>query len=95
MDYQVLITDTAIADLREIVTFIAKDDPDAALRFGNRIVDRALSLKTQPHRFAFHDASRGIRKMPTGAYLIFYVVDEALRRVSILHIWHGARNPIL
>jgi plasmid stabilization system protein ParE len=27
MDWQVLITDSALADLREIVEFIAQDDP--------------------------------------------------------------------
>jgi plasmid stabilization system protein ParE len=30
MAWQVLITDSALADLREIVEFIAQDDPQAA-----------------------------------------------------------------
>jgi plasmid stabilization system protein ParE len=32
MDYQVLITDSALADLREIIEFVAQDDPQAAAR---------------------------------------------------------------
>jgi plasmid stabilization system protein ParE len=41
MAWQVLITDSALADLREIVQFIAHDDPRAAERMGNRLVSRA------------------------------------------------------
>jgi plasmid stabilization system protein ParE len=92
MDYQVLIADTALADLREIVEFIAQDDAGAAGRFGQRLVDRALSLGWQPGRFPFHDRLRGIRKMPLRPYLIFYVCDESANTVSIIHFWHGARR---
>ena len=92
MDYQVLITDTALADLREIVEFIAQNDATAADRFGQRLVDRALSLGSQPGRFPFHDPPRGIRKMPLPPYLIFYVCDERVTTVSIIHFWHGARR---
>jgi plasmid stabilization system protein ParE len=33
MAWKVLITDSALADLREIVEFIAQDDPEAAERW--------------------------------------------------------------
>ena len=46
MAWQVLITDNALADLREIVEFIAQDDPQAAERMGNRLVARVLNLAT-------------------------------------------------
>ena len=64
MDFKVLITDSALADLREIVTFIAHDDPVAALRLGEKLIARALRLAANPERFALHDARRGIRKSP-------------------------------
>jgi plasmid stabilization system protein ParE len=92
MDFKVLITDSAIADLREIVEFVAKDNPDAAMRLGQKLVDRALSLANMPQRFAFHDQQRGIRKMPLPPFLIFYTCDEASGAVNILHFWHGARR---
>ena len=34
MDFKVLIVDSAIADLKEIVKFVAQHNPDAALRLG-------------------------------------------------------------
>ena len=91
MAFEVLITDAVLSDLREIVEYIARDNPDAAERFGHRLVDCALGLATFPNRFGFHDESRHIRKMPLGAYLIYYVINEPEQTVSILHFWHGAR----
>ena len=41
MDFKVLITESAIADLKEIVEFVAQDDSGAATRLGEKLVDRA------------------------------------------------------
>ena len=92
MDYQVLITDHALAALREIVEFIAQDDPQAATRLGEKLIARALSLRTMPERHAWHDKARGIRKMPLAPYLVFYTCDKAGGAVNLLHFWHGARQ---
>jgi toxin ParE1/3/4 len=92
MDFKVLIADSAIADLKEIVEFVAQDNPDAALRLGEKLVDRASSLSTMPQRFPFHDRRRRIRKMLVPPFLIFYTCDEAGGVVNILHFWHGARR---
>jgi len=92
MDFKVLITDSALAGLREIVTFVAHDDPVAALRLGEKLISRVLRLSANPERFAFHDAERGIRKMPLPPYLVFYSCDATARLVHILHFWHGARE---
>ena len=92
MDFKVLIAESAIADLKEIVEFVAQDDSDAAIRLGNKLVAHALSLRTMPKRFPFHDQQRGIRKMPLPPFLIFYTCDDAGGVVNILHFWHGARR---
>jgi len=93
MDFKVLITDSAIADLKEIVEFVAQDNPAAAARLGGKLINLALNLDTMPARFPFHDKQRNIRKMVSAPYLIFYRCDEKASVVYILHIWHGARNP--
>lgn len=92
MAWQVLITDSTLADLREIVEFIGRDDSQAAERIGNRLVARALDLATMPERHALHDASHGIRKFAVPPFLVFYCCQHASRTVSILHFWHGARQ---
>src|SRR5881628_3328558 len=92
MDFKVLITDSAIADLKEIVEFVAEDNPEAATRLGKKLLARALTLATLPERFPFHDRQRGIRKMPVSPFLIYYKSDEETSVVNILHFWHGARR---
>jgi plasmid stabilization system protein ParE len=88
MDFKVLIAESAIADLKEIVEFVAQDDRKAANRLGNKLVDYALT----PQRFPFHDQRRGIRKMPLPSFLVYYTCDEVAHVVNILHFWHGVRQ---
>ena len=54
MDFKVLIADSAIADLKEIVEFVAEDNPEAAIRLGEKLLGHALSLATLPERFPLH-----------------------------------------
>ncbi len=93
MDFKVLIADSAVADLQEIVEFVAEDNSEAAIRLGERLLAHAFSLGTLPQRFPLHDKRRGIRKMPLSPFLIFYLCDETASVVNILHFWHGARRP--
>lgn len=92
MDFKVLITDTAIEDLKEIVEFVALDDPQAAARLGEKLISRALSLSDLPERHPFHDEDRGIRKMPVASYIVYYSCHSSPKMVYILHFWHGARQ---
>ena len=92
MGFKVLIADSALADLKEIVEFVAEDNREAAIRVGEKLVAQALSLATMPQRFPFHEKERGIRKMVVPPFLIFYVCDESASVVNILHFWHGARQ---
>lgn len=93
MDFKVLIAESAIADLKEIVEFVARDDAGAASRLGHKLIDRALALRAFPTRFPFYDESRGIRKMPSPPFLVYYACDEVSHVVNVLHLWHGARQP--
>ena len=48
MGYRVVFAPEAHARLGKIVRFIAQDDPEAAIRFGDYLVDRAESLAQFP-----------------------------------------------
>ena len=48
MDFKVLIADSAIADLKEIVEFVAEDNPDAAIRLGEKLIAHAMTLAKMP-----------------------------------------------
>lgn len=92
MDFKVLIADSAIDDLKEIVEFVAEDDPSAAVRLADKLINQALILATFPARHPVFDRERNIHKMAVPPYLIFYTCEESARVVNILHIWHGARR---
>lgn len=50
MDYEVILTEPARDDLREIVAFIAQDNPQAAVTFRDRLIVEAETLVRFPHR---------------------------------------------
>ena len=94
MDFKVIWSDEAIADLHEICSYIAQNDAEAALRMGNGILDYVRILARFPFIGpAYPRGARGpLREIVFRSYRIFYDVSEDLRRVDILHVWHGARE---
>jgi plasmid stabilization system protein ParE len=92
--YQVVFTPYAASDLQQIVRHIARDNPNAAQRFGEKLVDRALSL-SEP--LVFQGGARlpkrpGVRKLIEGNYLILYRVLPEQNKVRVLRFWHAARD---
>ncbi len=94
MDFEVVWSDAAIADIRDICTYIAHHDPQAAQRIGRGILDHVHILATFPFIGpTYPRGARGpLREIVFRSYRIFYDVSEASRSVEILHIWHGARD---
>ncbi len=94
MAYKVIWSEQAIADLREICSYIAQDNPAAALRMGKGILDHVHILSQFPFIGpAYPRGTRGpLREIVFRSYRIFYDVSEESRRVDILHVWHGARQ---
>ena len=92
MDFRVQIKDPAIADLAEIVSYIAQDSPKAATALGNNLLDAALSLAQTPHKGSPYQNLAGIRKLTLRPFKIFYRVDEARKVVEVLRFWHSARS---
>lgn len=48
MDYQVVLSLSARADLRDIVRYVSLDNPDAAFRFGRFLISRTKLLAQSP-----------------------------------------------
>ena len=82
MDFRVDIKDPAIADLAEIVSYVAQDNPDVARVLGNHLLDAALSLAETPHKGSPY------RK------LLNVSGDQHLCRLSV-RPFAGARDRIL
>lgn len=93
--YQVVFTSYAAGDLEQIVGYIARHDTAAAQQFGEKLVDRALSLSEAPVRQGGGRVPRrpGVRKLIEGNYLILYRILSEQNKVRVLRFWHGAQDP--
>jgi plasmid stabilization system protein ParE len=89
--YTVVFSDPADRDILQIVEYIAADNPEAAKRFGAKLLDLALSLSELPHRGSRVKKRLGQRKLILGDYLIYYRIAEKGRTVEILRFLHGAQ----
>ena len=88
----VFLAPQALADLEEILDYIAQDNPHAALRWVDYLEDQCDSLGANPKRGPKRDELRqGVRVLPVRGYLIFY--RETVRYVEVITIVHGARDP--
>jgi toxin ParE1/3/4 len=92
VDYEVILTEPARDDLREIVAFIAQDNPQAAVIFRDRLIAEAETLVRLPHRGRLMRRRGNVRKLVCRPYLILYRIAESRRTVEILRFWHGARG---
>jgi addiction module RelE/StbE family toxin len=90
--YQVIIGRLAERDLTAIRAFIARDNPEAAQSFTEKLVQEAKSLKIFPNRGGYLDGRPGVRFVVLAPYLIIYRVVEAKGEVRILSFWHSARE---
>jgi plasmid stabilization system protein ParE len=62
-------------------------------RLGHRLLDQAETLLYLPQRGGNVWQRPGVKKLVSGAYLIFYRVNEPARCVEVLRFWHGAQDP--
>jgi len=94
MDYQVIWAESAIQDLREVCSFISKDNPQAALQVGETILEHVKVLASFPLIGpAFPRRSEGnVREIVCLKYRVFYSVVDATKTVEVLRVWHGARG---
>jgi toxin ParE1/3/4 len=91
-EYELRITSRAARDLREIVGYIARDNPAAAERFGFALVEKAELLKTFPKLGKTVKGRGDERVLVEGPILIFYRPDAAAGVIEIKRFWHGARG---
>jgi plasmid stabilization system protein ParE len=94
MLYKVILSVRSIRDLQQICEYIADDDPLAARKLGNGILDDIQDLERFPRRGRPYDSSG--KEITYHAlmrnYRIFYQINEAQKCIEVLHIRHGARQ---
>ena len=94
MDYEVVWSEPASADLEAILRYIAQDNPSASAAMRLEFLERADQLRQLPLIGAIYERDRAgrTREILCRSYRIFYRVDATRKRVEILTVWHGARK---
>lgn len=94
MGHQVIWTDEAIADLRQLVAFIAQDNPSAAVKLGEELIRKSMFLGEHPRlgRMLRETKSDALREMIVRPYRLIYEIDDQARSVRVRALWHGARQ---
>ena len=98
MNYSVVITDQANADLRGIFEYIAfelQSAQNAASQL-SRIETAIISLEHMPERFNRYRSEpwrdRGMRLMPVDRYCVLYIPDQDNSTVNIIRVVYGGRD---
>lgn len=94
MAFKIIWSEQAREDLREIVTFIALDNPATAESFGYLLMTKVDALAQFPRlgRVVPEEDDEDIRKIIFRSYRIVYQVIEKQQVVAIARVWHGARG---
>lgn len=94
MDYKVIWTDEAIADLRQLVSHIAQDNPVAAVKFGEELIRKSMLLGQQPSlgRVLRGQQRDDLREWVVRPYRMIYEVNDSTTTVLVRVLWHGARQ---
>ena len=98
MGFKVIISPPAIEDLKNIVSYIAQHNAEAALRLGNELISRTRILETFPEigRRVPETDSPDIREIIYRSYRIFYRLKREQGLVEVIRFWHAARGfPII
>jgi plasmid stabilization system protein ParE len=93
VDYRILFTQRALNDLSEIVGHIARDDDEAASRFGEALLDHIDLLGRFPRMGNTIRKRSRVRKLIHSPILVYYQIHEEKGLVEVLHFRHGSRNP--
>ena len=97
-EWQVIMTDTAKSDLREIAFGIveASGEPNIALGFVMELEKRCTMLNTHPEAGAIPKdhvlKALGYRYLAHKHYLVFYLVDTAEHKVYIHAFFNERRD---
>jgi len=98
MTYSVRILTPAQKEMKEIYRYISEElqNPSAAVNRISLIDKKIQSLKKNPARFQLvpdsYLASKGFRMVVVKNHLIFYIIREEQRIVSIMRILYARRD---
>ena len=96
--HKVILTDSALSQLREIAQYILPDSPQNAQQVAEAIITAVDSMGEMPARFKRVAISRKhktpIHAASASGFIIYFKLDSQKRTVHVLAILRGAhRQP--
>jgi toxin ParE1/3/4 len=90
-EVNIVVTESALADLEEIESYISIDSPAIARKFISRIFDRIDELQKYPESGKLVPEMPGpyLRELLFNKYRIIYQLKDNI--VSIVRVVHGSR----
>lgn len=94
MDFKIIWSPRGLETFQDLVDYISRDNPAAARRFGLRILGKVSLLAKQPQLgMKFQKLDRDdVREIAAPPYRIIYRVHQTERAITVLTVWHGARQ---
>jgi plasmid stabilization system protein ParE len=93
MEYTVTFKDSFLADLERMVRFIAADNPIAARKLGDIIIQNSESPCFFPECHPKVRQRPAIRRFIVRKYFkVFYRIQTESRTVEVLRCWDGRRG---
>ena len=94
MAYRLIWSPVSRDDLRDIVRFIASDNPRRAESFAYELMAQTDMLQDHPEigRSVPEHRNATIREIILRPYRIVYRVNHAKKVVEIARVWHAARG---
>ncbi len=97
-EWKVTVAPSFREDIRNIHSYISNTllEPETARNLSDRILKAVSGISELPCRYPVYEKepwqSRGLRKMPIGNYLVFYLVNEQDKIVMVLRVFYAGRN---
>ena|SRR5438309_7741444 len=95
MDYRVVLSSSARADIRSIIRYISDDNPNRAMTFGRQLILETKKLAKFPElgRVVLEIGDRLIREIIVRRnYRVVYRVNHEQKLIEVVRFWHAARG---
>ncbi len=94
MDCKIIWLDDALHDLDQALQFIAADNTRAAGKLGDAILKKVGLLARFPRLGRVYQKlnRENVREILVDPYWIIYRVEDDAKTVSIITVWHTARE---
>ncbi len=100
MNYQITLTPQAIEQIHQTMLYIAQtlQEPQSANSWEDLLYQEISDLNFMPSRYPLTEEepwrTYGIHKMPVKNFLVYYLIDEENKNVSVTAVIYGRRDQL-